>query len=297
MKPEFALSLSFDGIALLVRGAGGWRRVGEIPTDTTDMPTALAALRAKATALPGKPQLHCKLILPDAQIRYLTVTTGELPHDARIAAARKALEGATPYSVPELAFDISPDGAETHVAAVAIETLEEAESFAIEHEFGPVSFVAAPGDHMFLGEPFFGTARAARGVEVEPDGIAVVEIGPLPPRTANRHPHRRRQFRSLTTAQTPPSRRTRKPPMPQTQLHKTTGPPPQPMALRRMRRQTCSKNPHSTPRTSWKTSLPPCQRSHYSACGTALRRSHAEQRRGGHRAGHPQTHIGRGLFD
>lgn len=179
MKPEFALSLSFDGIALLVRGAGGWQRVGEIPTDTPDMPAALAALRAKATAaLPGK-SLHCKLILPDAQIRYLTIQTGERSNDARITSARKALEGATPYSVSELAFDISPDGADTHVAAVAIETLEEAESFALAHGFDPVSFVAAPEGHVFLGEPFFGTPRAARGLEIEPDEIAVVEIGPL----------------------------------------------------------------------------------------------------------------------
>jgi len=178
MKPEFALALTFDGIALLIRGAGGWRRVGEVSTDVEDLPTELAILRARAEELTEQP-LRSKLILPDAQIRYLTVDTGEISHDARIKAARNALEGATPYAVGELAFDISPDGARTHVAAIAIETLEEAESFASEHGFGPVSFVAAPGPQAFLGEPFFGTARAVRGLEVEPDGIAVVEIGPL----------------------------------------------------------------------------------------------------------------------
>ncbi|NIZ13791.1 hypothetical protein [Phaeobacter sp. HF9A] len=182
MKPEFALSLSFDGIALLFRGAGGWRRVGTVSPEVADLPTDLAILRAKAEELTSA-KLHSKLILPDAQIRYLTIETGVIDHGARIEAARIALEGTTPYAVSELAFDVSADGARTHVAAVAIETLEEAESFAAEHGFGPVSFVAAPESQGFLGEPFFGTTRAARGMEIEPDGIAVVEIGliELPP--------------------------------------------------------------------------------------------------------------------
>ena len=44
-----------------------------------------------------------------------------------------------------------------HVAAIAIETLEEAQGFAAEHAFNPVSFVAVPSsDAGFLGEPWFG---------------------------------------------------------------------------------------------------------------------------------------------
>ncbi|TNJ41760.1 hypothetical protein [Phaeobacter sp. B1627] len=179
MKPEFALSLSPDGIALLLRGAGGWRRVGTVALQVDDLPTELAILRSKAEEHAAG-RLYCKLLLPDTQIKYLTIETGDLPYDDRIEAARAALDGATPYAVADLAFDISLDGVRTHIAAVAIETLGEAESFAIEHGFSPVSFVAAPGAHDFLGEPFFGTARSARGLDVEPDGIAVVDVGPLP---------------------------------------------------------------------------------------------------------------------
>jgi type IV pilus biogenesis protein PilP len=177
MKPEFALSLSFDGITVLTRGAGGWYRLGSVSPDAKDLPEQLAKLRAEALALSEAP-LHAKLVLPDSQIRYLSLETGELSHDARISAARSALEGATPYKVDELAFDISVDGAITHVAAVALVTLDEAESFATEHGFAPVSFVAAPEDAAYLGEPFFGTARSARHLTVEPDGIAVVEVPP-----------------------------------------------------------------------------------------------------------------------
>ncbi|WP_260027859.1 hypothetical protein [Leisingera caerulea] len=178
MKPAFALSLSADGIALLYRAGDGWRSVGSTPFSAEDLPAALADMRADALRL-APDGVFSKLILPNDQIRYLTVETGELPAEERIAAARAALEGATPYEVDELAFDISADGGLTHIAAVALETLDEAETFAVEHGFGPASFVAAPEDSGFQGEPFFGTARAIRGTEVEPDSAAVEVVGPV----------------------------------------------------------------------------------------------------------------------
>ncbi|PCJ05464.1 MAG: hypothetical protein COB16_15640 [Rhodobacteraceae bacterium] len=177
MKPGFALSLSPDGISLLHRAAGGWRLVGSVELESSDLAAALANLRAQAEQLDPGP-ISCKLIIPNSQVRYLTVDTGLVDDGVRMDMARAALDGATPYAVTELAFDLSQDGPLTHVAAVAIETLEEAEVFANDHGFGPTSFVAAPGEMAFLGEPFFGTARAVRGTDVEPDGIAVVNIGP-----------------------------------------------------------------------------------------------------------------------
>ena len=177
LKPGFALSLSFDGISLLHRAAGGWRLVGETPLDVDDLPDALGKLRAKAEQLePG--QLACKLIIPNDQIRYMSVTTGDVDRGARELLAIKDLEGATPYQVEELVFDLSQDGEVTHVAAVARETLAEAESFAAEHGFNPTSFVAIPGDNAYLGEPHFGSAAAMDGITVTPDGVAVVIIGP-----------------------------------------------------------------------------------------------------------------------
>ncbi|KIC07941.1 hypothetical protein RA19_22180 [Leisingera sp. ANG-M1] len=177
MKPAFALSLSSDGISLLFRAKDGWRSVASTPFDTEDLPAALAAMREDAQRLAPE-GIHTKLILPNDQIRFLTAETGDLPDEERIAAARRALEGATPYAVDELAFDICIDGPDTHIAAVALETLDEAETFAVEHGFGPVSFVAVPEDSGFLGEPFFGTTRAIRGTEVEPDGSPVAVVGP-----------------------------------------------------------------------------------------------------------------------
>ncbi|TMM55058.1 hypothetical protein [Sulfitobacter sabulilitoris] len=181
MKPEFALSLSFDHIRLLHRAAGGWRAVGTVEAGSDAMSGELEVLRKTAASLePGG--VRSKLLIPDAQIKYLTLDTAGMDDAARRDAARLALDGATPYAVRDLVFDISPDGARTHVAAVARDTLDEAEAFASAHRFGPVSFVAAPQDDGFLGEPFFGPTKAAasllaKGETVEPDGVAVVEIG------------------------------------------------------------------------------------------------------------------------
>ncbi|MEX0286095.1 MAG: hypothetical protein AB3N23_15920 [Paracoccaceae bacterium] len=182
MKPAFALSLSFEGISLLHRCAGGWRNAGEVALDAPDLSAALSGLRGAAARLDPGP-LFTKLIIPNDQIRYLSVETGAANAGERDAMVRTALEGATPYAVSELAYDISVEGDTTHIAAVARETLAEAEGFAAEHQFGPLCFVAIPGQKPFLGEPYFGPTEYARthlppNERVEADGVAVVVIGP-----------------------------------------------------------------------------------------------------------------------
>ncbi|MHA6262412.1 hypothetical protein ACXYMO_04350 [Arenibacterium sp. CAU 1754] len=180
MKPGFALSLSFDGITLLHRAAGGWRRVGETALDASDLTGELAVLRDKAGTL-SDDGLRSKIILPNDQIKYLEVETGGRQGQDLLDHVRDVLDAATPYSVDDLAYDMAPEGDVMHIAAVARETLAEAEAFAVEHEFAPVSFVSIPGDQPYPGEPFFGTTEHAAtildGGAVEPDGIAVVVTG------------------------------------------------------------------------------------------------------------------------
>lgn len=179
MKPAFALSLSYDGITLLHRAAGGWRLVGEVALDAPDLPGALADLRARALLL--EPEVQCKVVIPNEEIRYLSIDTGPFEGEARLNLIESQVDAATPYALDELVYDVSPDGDLTHVAAAAKETLAEAESFALEHGFEPLSFVAIPNEEGFLGEPFFGPSRLAADLTgsqaVEPDGIAVVIIG------------------------------------------------------------------------------------------------------------------------
>lgn len=178
MKPGFALSLSFQGITLLHRAADGWRSVGEVLLDVPNLSDALSDLRAKAYALnPDNPA--CKIIIPNDQIRYITIDTGSFEGQAREEMARAALEGATPYDVSDLAIDLCFDGHRTHIAAVARETLDEAETFALEHGFEPVSFVATPDTDGYDQEPFFGLTRSVDpNMEIEPDSNPVKMIGP-----------------------------------------------------------------------------------------------------------------------
>src|SRR6056297_1455758 len=181
MKPNFALSLSFDGIRLLHRaGPSGWHLVGEVALDCEDLSADLAALREKAAALDAS-GLSCKLVIPDEQIRYLDLPASSAPYGDYDAAAAEALDGATPYALEDLAFDWNVEGARLYVAAVARETLQEAESFAADHRLNPVSFVARPMGDGFGTEPFFGeTSRAETPVERDAERIEIIGAAQLP---------------------------------------------------------------------------------------------------------------------
>ncbi|MBU3259329.1 hypothetical protein KPG71_04800 [Roseovarius sp. PS-C2] len=184
MKPNFALFLSFEGIRLLHRAFPGWHDVGEVSLEVEDLPTELTALRDRAQALTASPMI-CKLVIPDAQIKYLTFDGQGATGEALEQAVRTHLDGATPYALDDLAYDWSFEAGQVHVAAVAHETLAEAEDFATLHGFAPVSFVARPAQGRFVGEPWFGeTAQAARhlpeGETLERDTAPVRIIGPAP---------------------------------------------------------------------------------------------------------------------
>ena len=162
MKPDFALTLSFEGISLLRRVPSGWTPVGDVALDAADLRGALADLRSDADALsPNGGQV--KLIIPNEQIKYLSIADSGQTGDALQQDIRRALDGATPYTVDELSFDWSHADGAIHVAAVANETLDEAEAFAKSHHFDPVCFVAVPPDGDFTGEVFFGPAASWAG--------------------------------------------------------------------------------------------------------------------------------------
>jgi len=169
MKPNFALSLSFDGIRLLHRVSGGWHLVGEAAFDTDDLAGELTMLRRTAQVLDPS-GIRSKILIPNEQIKYLTL---ESP-DASDEEIRAALDGATPYALDELAIDSSRDGEATYIAAVARETLDEALDFARQHRFQPTCFAAVPEEGAFLGEVFFGAADPQMVVERDSEAVAVI---------------------------------------------------------------------------------------------------------------------------
>ena len=180
MKTNFALSLSFEGIALLRRTQRGWYVLGETALDVPDLNEALKRLRdmADATSTDGD---KVKLIIPNEQIRYLSLPDEGLNGDALITQIRQALDGATPYAVKDLVFDYSVAGGKVMVAAVARETLTEAEMFASGHHFEPVSHAAAPAPGDFAGEVYFGPASGWSGPSPEREAEALVIVDAPPP--------------------------------------------------------------------------------------------------------------------
>lgn len=157
MKPSFALSLSVDGIVLLHRVPDGWHHVGKASLESTDLAADMARLRDTATSLDAG-GLQTKLILPNDQIRYMTIETAR----TSVEDIHREISAATPVPLDEMVIDFDRSGGRTHIAAVAKQTLLEAETFALEHGFEPISFVAAAESFTFAHEVFFGPTRYAR---------------------------------------------------------------------------------------------------------------------------------------
>ncbi|MFT4715266.1 MAG: hypothetical protein ACI9ZD_000619 [Paracoccaceae bacterium] len=156
MKPNFALNLSHEGIALLhLSPRGTWTEVGEVALDDPELRENLSFLRSTAVGLEGK-GFGCKLVLPNSQILYLEIDAPGPGHADRLEQIVAALDGKTPYALADVTFDWIEAGAKVHVAVVANETLEEAEDFAVEHRFNPISFTAKMDDGPTPWEPFFG---------------------------------------------------------------------------------------------------------------------------------------------
>lgn len=183
MKPDYALSLSLDGIKFMCRVKEGWHLLGQVPLEHADLNGALAKLRKQGEDHAGGDAL-CKIILPNDQIKYLNLPS---PSDEVETAVAAALEEATPYALSDLAYDYVELVDHVQVAAVAKDTLEEAVGFALEHGFQPVSFVAVPDPEEFDAEPYFGaTPNAAELIDdpasLQPDDTPVSNVskGPLP---------------------------------------------------------------------------------------------------------------------
>ncbi len=181
MKPSFALNLTHDGISLLHRAQAGWLSVGDVSLDAPDLVDELVVLRRTASDLEAG-GLTTKLVIPDSQILYVEVDAPGPSANERMEQIRAALVGLTPYDLHDLVFDWRSRGDKAQVAVVARDTLFEAEGFAMQYRFNPVSFVALPARGDFEGEPFFGPTRHAAslltgGETIEPDERRIEILG------------------------------------------------------------------------------------------------------------------------
>jgi len=181
MKPNFALDFRNDAITLLHRTQGGWQLVGTVGVDADDLAASLSRLRTTALELSPK-GMTTKLVIPNSQILYTQVPVTAPDTARRRKQVARGLDGVTPYPVADLAFDMSGTGPTVDVAVISKETLAEAEAFATEHRFNPVSFVAVPETLGFDSEPWFGptgcaTNHLAEGQRVDRDPTPIVILG------------------------------------------------------------------------------------------------------------------------
>ncbi|MGI9369523.1 MAG: hypothetical protein ACR2O2_11875, partial [Ruegeria sp.] len=151
MKPAFALSFSSEEISLHHQSDGDWFCVETVSLDTPDLDASMRGLHQKAFALEN--DLSCQVVIPEDQIRYLTLESEGLDEQARASLAESALLEATPYALSKLAYDIASDDKRTFVCAVAKQTLEEATTFVVAHGFKPAVFTAKPSAEEFPVSP------------------------------------------------------------------------------------------------------------------------------------------------
>lgn len=163
LHPDHALSFSADAVHLLRRTPDtlletGWEVLGTAEFSSPNFRHDLAALRESARTGQEDEPLPVVLVIPDDQILYteLQVPTG----DGREDAVGAALDGLTPYPIDQLAFDWRGEGIDIRVAAVARQTLLEAQEFANRHGFDGREYTARPATTDYPGMPVFTLSEA-----------------------------------------------------------------------------------------------------------------------------------------
>ena len=163
-SPRFALSLSFEGVGLEEYSKGASSKIAEAIWDKGDFDQRMSELSRKAEAMSGD-GLRVALILPNEQIKLVSVAC---PDDADSITINehilRTMDGATPYSMDELRFDHHLANGTLYVAAVALETLNEAEDLAKNYGFSPLSCIARTDANTFPTEVFFGLSDAPLGL-------------------------------------------------------------------------------------------------------------------------------------
>ena len=157
MKYDFALDFTPEGVRLLQGSGKDAVLFGSVDFGDPHFETRVEDLRKEAEELHGGP-FATALLLPHSEVLFHTMKVEE-GTEVTEEKVRAELEGLTPYDVSDLAFDWkSLSKTQVEIAAVARETLAEADAFAGQHGFGPGPFSTPPNPKAFRGQPSFGTS-------------------------------------------------------------------------------------------------------------------------------------------
>jgi hypothetical protein len=175
MTSKFLLHLSSDSIDLDRADASGqWHRLGSIAPDSENLAEAFTHLRQTAMPDAAAP-LDALIALPTDQIKLL-----DLDHsDTSEAALQQALAGQTPYECNQLCVDCHPTPQGQTIAAIAQETLDEADRLAAAFGFNAVGFVALPGGSW--GNNFAIFQPSGSAAQSRPSAFIAAAPAPKPP--------------------------------------------------------------------------------------------------------------------
>ncbi|MEM9708545.1 MAG: hypothetical protein AAF871_07085 [Pseudomonadota bacterium] len=153
MSLPLALDLDHDAIRLLSHREDGWNVEAIAELDADDLTQKIKSIRQRAERLAEAAQVT--VILPRSQVFY-TAFDGAEPDEIG-----ERLQGLTPYRVADLTWDYAIEEGRLLVAAVALETLDEAVVFARSSKFHILGFTSDPPIGLFPRPPVFARTGAA----------------------------------------------------------------------------------------------------------------------------------------
>ena len=134
MSARHILLLGSERVALFARSGDGWRGLGEVSTEASDLEERVAALRAAA----GGEGLQAQLVFDETQGHL--VTLDDLTPEAH--AITEALEEALPYPVSQAIAAREATEGRTRFRVLPRALLREAEAFAARMGFAATGFAA-----------------------------------------------------------------------------------------------------------------------------------------------------------
>ncbi|GGA09542.1 hypothetical protein [Neptunicoccus cionae] len=159
-KPNFALDLSNEGVALWHRaGGGGWTVLGHVPLDAPDLSAQVRALRDQALSngAGNARQRRTVVRVPRSEVMLSKVSLGVFEDEAAERHGLRQIEKISPLPMDEIVFDMGEKGFGNMapVGIVARQTLQEAEDFAKTHGFDTLYFTTEYSEREFHREPRF----------------------------------------------------------------------------------------------------------------------------------------------
>ncbi|PWK58297.1 hypothetical protein C8D95_101103 [Silicimonas algicola] len=169
MTSRWGYDLDMSAIRLMRRDGKTWREIGAVKIDGPDIEDRLFAMSAHMDD-PSDPVM---LFLPRDQILYMDVDISS--EDAVEVDIHRALDGRTPYVLDELEIDweMTAPG-QARVAAIALETLDEAAAFAEARGLRIAGYSSLAARSDFPRPPDFGRPNMMDDLD-EPVAVPVVE--------------------------------------------------------------------------------------------------------------------------